>query len=831
MSKLRTSLVIVESPAKCKKIEEYLGGGYKVMATFGHLRFINSLEDIDVSNHFKTKFTLINEPIKLKQVERLRTEINSAFEVILACDGDREGEGICWHICDLFGLPIDKTKRIIFTEITEQAIMKAVLNPLRINMNLVYAQQSRQILDMLVGYNVSPILWKCISKRYDNSLSAGRCQSPALRLVYDNYEEINSSPGKIVYKTIGYFTNLNLDFELNKQFDNEETVKQFLNELNTNKFVSSVSNPKKVIKKCPEPLTTSLLQQLASNELHWSPKETMKYAQQLYENGYITYMRTDSKKYSIDFIVQAKEYIKNNWSNEFVSSAIDNLISTEKKDIQEKEVEKVKEKKAVKENKRKKEVSLAQEAHEAIRPVNIKINEINEKIINEKTISEKAIKLYKLIWRITVQSCMSSAQYNSITCKIDAPLNTYFSYKSEQLIFPGWQITEQKLIDANKAEANVYQYLSMLKQGTELEPKKVDSKYTLVEQKSHYTEARLVQLLEEKGIGRPSTFASLIDKLIERKYVEKKNIEGKEVSNKDFTYEPTTHLITEKEDKRIYGAEKNKLVIQPLGIIVIEFLIARFNSFFNYEYTREMEMKLDKIANGEMEWHNLCETCFKDLLVLTEGLDTTKFNIKIDDQHSIIIAKYGPTVKCIDSKGNISFLPLKKGLDIKAIEKMDKILLEDVVDNNIKNSEAIGKYKGQDLFIKKGKYGIYAQWGKENKSLKEEFGETPLDQINYIDVLRFLEKHESLDPTKPVGLIRELTRELSIRVGKYGDYIYYKKFNARKAEDKKPKFFDLRPFKEDYKTCDKELLVNWINMTYFDENNKEVKKPVQKKDK
>jgi DNA topoisomerase-1 len=810
----RTSLVIVESPAKCKKIEAYLGGGYKVMATFGHLRFINSLEDIDVSNHFKTKFTLINEQIKLKQVEKLRTEINSAFEVILACDGDREGEGICWHICDLFGLPIDKTKRIIFTEITESAIMKSVLNPSRINMNLVYAQQSRQILDMLVGYNVSPILWKCISKRYDNSLSAGRCQSPALRLVYDNYNEINNFPGKIVYKTIGYFTNLNLDFELNKQFENEENVNVFLNGLSTNKFVSLISNPKKVIKKSPEPLTTSLLQQLVSNELHWSPKETMKYAQQLYENGYITYMRTDSKKYSIEFIEKTKEYIKNKWSNEYVSLAIDKLVMENKKEEQVNKKELL--------NKLKKGPSLVQEAHEAIRPVNINIIEIDE-----KNVEPKAIKLYKIIWTTSIQSCMSSAQYNSITAKIDAPMNTYFAYKAEQLVFPGWQITEQKMIEKTKSEANIYQYLIMIKEGTELVPKKVVSKYTVVEQKSHYTEARLVQLLEEKGIGRPSTFASLIDKLLERKYVEKKNIDGKEIINKDFTYE--NGVINEKEDKRIFGSEKNKLVIQPLGIIVIEFLIDKFGSFFNYDYTKEMEINLDKIANGEMEWISICDECFKNLLVLTQGLDTTKFNIQIDENHSIIIAKYGPVIKCIDSKGNISFLPLKKGLDIKIIEKMDKILLEDLVDNNVKSNEAIGKYKGQDLFIKNGKYGIYAQWGKENKSLKEEFDNIPLDKINYIDVLRFLEKDKGLDPTKPVGLIRELTKELSIRVGKYGDYIYYKKFNARKPEDKKPKFFDLRTFKEDYKLCDKDLLINWINITYLQEKEKEQSKTIQKK--
>jgi DNA topoisomerase-1 len=245
----RTSLIIVESPAKCKKIESFLGGGYKVIATYGHFRKINGLEDINITNNFLTKFSLMDDKIKLKQIEKLRTEINSAFEVILACDGDREGEGICWHICDLFGLSPEKTKRIIFHEITETAIINAVRNPGRINMDLVYAQQARQILDMLVGYTVTPILWNAISKKYDNSLSAGRCQSPALRLVYDNYLEIQKCPGRQVYNTVGYFTNLNLEFELNKQYETTEELNDFYNMVPTNNYIYSVTQPKKVFKK------------------------------------------------------------------------------------------------------------------------------------------------------------------------------------------------------------------------------------------------------------------------------------------------------------------------------------------------------------------------------------------------------------------------------------------------------------------------------------------------------------------------------------------------------------------------------------------------------
>jgi len=812
----RTSLIIVESPAKCKKIESFLGGGYKVIATYGHFRKINGLDDININNNFLPKFSLIDDNIKLKQIEKLRLEINSAFEVILACDGDREGEGICWHICDLFGLSIEKTKRIIFHEITETAIINAVRNPGRIDMNLVNAQQSRQILDMLVGYTVTPILWNAISKKYDNSLSAGRCQSPALRIVYDNYIEIQKSPGKQVYNTIGYFTNLNLEFELNKQYETNEEINDFYKLLPSNQYIYSVTQPKKVFKKSPEPLTTSSLQQLVSNQFHWSPKETMKYAQQLYENGYITYMRTDSKKYSKEFIESAKDYIENKFGKEYVSASITHYsleFDCESKEQKENPVKKGKITKKENNN-----PVMPQEAHESIRPVKISISK--DLLVD---VDSKSVKLYELIWYTSLQSCMPSAQYNSVTAKISAPNDGYFSRKAEQVIFLGWQIADKNV----KNELKEYQYFINLKQNISLPYKKIESNFNLIELKSHFTEARLVQLLEENGIGRPSTFASLVDKIQERKYVEKTNIEGREIQGTDFIYE--NEVLTIKETKRTFGTEKHKLVIQPIGIIVIEYLITHFDSFFNYDYTKTMETELDVISKGKKEWSTLCSQCYTDLSKVTNGLPACKYNIKIDERHSVIIGQFGPVVKCIDSKENVSFLPLKPGLDITLIKKMENIKLEDIIEEKEIAVTAIGKYNGKDLYVKKGKYGIYAQWDKETKSLKEEFGHLQVSEIKYIDVIRFLDKETTLDPTKPVGLVRELTKELSIRTGKYGNYIYYKKANARKLEDKKPKFFKLDGFKDDYKTCDKDLLVNWINQMYISSDKKEVSpKPTKK---
>jgi DNA topoisomerase-1 len=794
------SLVIVESPAKCKKIESYLGPGYKVIASFGHLRTISGLESIDINNNFNTKYSVINEDLKLKQIEKIRSEIFKADEVIIATDDDREGEAIGWHICDLFGLSITNTKRIIFHEITEGAIQSAILYPKRINMNLVQAQQSRQILDLLVGFTISPILWNCVSKTHNNSLSAGRCQTPALRLVYENNLDIKQSPGKLVYNTTGYFTSHNLSFELNTQFNTELQVKEFLEICKTWDFIYSLSSPKKTIKKSPEPLTTSTLQQLASNELHMSPKETMKYAQQLYEGGYITYMRTDSKKYSKEFIECVKKFIKNVHGEQYISQTIDNLVvSNSIKTIQEEHKKTVAEKKGI---------PPPQEAHEAIRPVNINMRSLE----SSAELQGKTIRLYDLIWKRTLESCMPSAQYNSITSKISAPFNTEFVYKAEQPIFLGWQINKIPKTE-DESDTKYYLFLQTLKQNVSIKPKKIDSKFTIIELKSHYTEARLVQLLEEKGIGRPSTFASLVDKIQERKYVEKQNITGREIQSNDFVL--TDNIVSKFVNKREFGNEKNKLVIQPLGIIVIEFLLDKFDMFFNYDYTKKMEDDLDKIANGHFIWYNLCDTCNDELIKVTNTLqDLKKFSIKIDENHTLIIGKHGPVVKFTDPKEpkKVTFLQVKKTIDIKSLQDNQEktlITLDDIIDTIITNKEAIGKYKGQDLFIKKGKYGTYAKWGNETKSLKEEFGTLNIDEIQYIDVIRYLDKDIVLDPTKPVGLVRELNSNLSIRTGKYGDYIFYKKTRM-----KKPEFYKLNGFNSDYKKCDKILVINWIKQTY-----------------
>ena len=724
----------------------------------------------------------------------MRTEIGSVDEVIIATDSDREGEAIAWHICDLYNLNVALTKRIIFNEITETAILAAIKAPTRINMDLVNAQKTRQIIDMLVGFTISPFLWKHISRTTSGSsgksgLSAGRCQTPALRLIYDNYKAIQDSPGKKVYNTTGCFTNMNLTFDLNTIFTDEEQVQHFLNDCKNCKFICNVSTPKKSLKKPPEPLTTSLLQQLASNELHMSPKDTMKYAQQLYEGGYITYMRTDSKKYSKDFVEHVKLYIENTYDKTYISQNINALISSSS-------------------------ISEPSEAHEAIRPVSIDIVILKD-LKNEK-IDAKSAKLYTLIWKRSLESCMPSAQYNVITAKINLEPEYIFNkacefvYKAEQVCFAGFHIVDIK----PELLAKEYQYFATLKKEIIVIPKKIESLCTMHELIGHYSEAYLVKLLEDNGIGRPSTFASLIDKIQEREYVKKEDIKGTLINCIDFSLLPSETNVFEIKEiniNKIFGNEKGKLVIQPIGIIVIEILIKYFDTFFNYDYTRLLENELDAVAKNGKAWLHVCTDCNINLQTITKSLiEEPKFSLYIDENHEIIIGKFGPVIRSTSNKkSDITFIPLKKEIDINNLPpnfKLEDLIEPETTSQSIPD-KILGKYKGEDLYIKKGKYGLYVKWGLQTKPLKE-LGNRPIENVNYIEVLRILDK-DILDADKPIGFVRELSVTISIRTGKYGDYIFYKK-----PRTKNPQFLKLNGFTDDYKKCNKELILNWIKQTY-----------------
>ena len=801
------TLLIVESPAKCKKIEEYLGSGYKCMASFGHItEFDGGLNAIDIENNFNPRFKTVDS--KAQQIEKLRRAINGSSDVLLATDDDREGEAIAWHLCKTFGLNVDRTKRIVFHEITKTALTRAVSSPGNINVDLVHAQQSRQILDLLVGYRLSPLLWQNISKNKKSSLSAGRCQTPALRLVYDNYKEIDNSPGKKVYNTTGYFTSQNLAFALDHDYEGEETMTAFLEDsVNFNhEFVRG--EPKNTIKKSPLPFTTSTIQQSASNEFRMSPKETMTICQKLYEGGYITYMRTDSATYCKEFIEIAKEFIEEKFGQAYVSLTIDDL--SERKSSPSASEDKPKKANSKKLKVKEEKTVAAQEAHEAIRPTNINVENLPDDMEN------KDKKIYKMIWKNTIESCMAPATYQSISAHITSPEEHKYKYSTEQVVFPGWQI-----VSGYDAENPMFAYIQTLKNNIIMAYNKITSKVSMKELKQHYTEAKLVHLLEQKGIGRPSTFSSLIDKIQERGYVKLENINGKKIPCVDF--ELLDDELTETSSQREFGNEKNKLVIQPTGISVIEFLLNHFEPLFNYEYTKYMEDVLDHIAKGEQIWHELCRDCNNQITDLSgkiipvaseaqeDGatLNPEKISIKIDATNRYIIGKKGPVIMC-NKDGKVTFKAVKPDIDLNKL-KAGEYKLKDIVDVAVKNSSGkeLGEHEGHSLFLKNGKYGLYVSWGEKSKNLKDI--NKSEDEIELADVVRYLSATPSGKKSEPSsnGIIRILNENLTIRNGKFGDYIYYKTKSMLK-----PKFLDLKKYEDDYRDGDIKKLLKWISLRY-----------------
>ena len=745
-------LVIVESPAKCKKIENYLGNGYKCVASFGHISgIINGLKDVNLDN-FKVKYS----PLKNKGLTNLRKQINKADEVILATDDDREGEGIAWHICITFNLPIATTKRIIFNEITKPALQYAINNPVTVNINKVYAQQTRQVLDLIVGFTISPILWKYISRKMQ--LSAGRCQTPALRIIYDNDILIKDNPGTIMFKTILYYNKL--QFKLDTYFEEEESLEKFLKEsIDFKHMLYSGMVCSNVMKSPPLPLTTSSLQQKASNLLGYSPKKTMMEAQKLYEAGHITYMRTDSKKYSEKFIEEGHKYISKTYGAK--------AVMAKKKETKKKETKKKETKKKAKDN--------AQEAHEAIRPTDI-------------TAIVESNSLYNLIRSITLESLMTPANYKSICGFITGPSKKY-KCMEEQVVEPGWKVV-RGYIKENPA----FTYLE--EQGerkTHIKYEYIKSEPQLKDKKIHLNEAKLVQTLEKKGIGRPSTFSNIISKIQERGYVEKKDVPGKKIKNNSFLLK--NGKITKEFKETEFGIERNKLVLQDTGKIVIEFLINHFDPLFVYNYTKNMEDNLDEIAKGKKKLKEVCRECYDEINILTNKIkESDKEEYRIDEEHLYMIGKYGPVIKKT-VKDVTTFISVKKDIDVQKI-KNGEYNLEDIMDVTT-NFEILGKHKNSDVILKKGKFGRYIEYKTKNYSIRH----IKKKNLKLDDILGVL------NTTKTSNVLFEINKEISIRKGNYGEYIYYKT-----EKMKKPKFLNLK--KKQWRDIPKDELHVWIKDEY-----------------
>ena len=558
------NLVIVESPAKAKTIEKYLGADFKVSSSYGHISDLPSKEiGIDVDNDFKPKYIISSD--KKDVVKQLKKQASSADTVWLASDEDREGEAIAWHLFESLKLDKAKTKRIVFREITKKAILNAIENPREINYDLVNAQQARRIIDRLVGFEISPILWRKVK----GGLSAGRVQSVAVRLLVDRENEINDFVPVSSFKISGKFSdpsNNILDAQLSGVFDSEEEAKSILDKsLNSNFLISSVE--KKPFKKSSSaPFTTSTLQQEASRKLGFSVSRTMSAAQRLYESGNITYMRTDSVNLSDDALNAAGKVISKTYGENYH-----------------------KRKKFSNKNKG------AQEAHEAVRPTNFEKRQVN--------MESDQIKLYNLIWLRTIASQMSDAILERTILKISSDkYENQFTCKGEIIQFDGFLKVYIEGIDNNENEDS-QGLLPNLQKGAQLSSNSITATEKFSRPPYRYSEASLVKKLEELGIGRPSTYAPTITTIQNRKYVVKGAYEGYERNYRQlFTQnnEIKTSVLTENT-----GSDKGKLVPTEVGMIVTDFLVNNFQNILNYNFTASVEQDFDKIANGDIEWTSI----------------------------------------------------------------------------------------------------------------------------------------------------------------------------------------------------------------------------------
>ena len=825
--KSNTTLLIVESPSKCATIMKYLGDGHRCVATCGHMRYLDGLSAIDVNKNYKLKFTIMDS--KRAQITRISSEIKMATRIIVATDDDREGESIAWHICDMFHLPIESTERIVFHEITKAALEKAMANPRKVNMNIVTSAHARQILDLLIGYKISPSIWKHISS---TGLSAGRCQTPALRLVYDNQREIenrllineNNKENGFEYAVCGYFTKLNIPFSLENRFksffleqegERELELETFLrNSISSDHVFMCVENDTHVRHLSPPlPFSTSRLQQTASNDFSISPSETMKICQTLYEHGFITYIRTTGKNYSAEFVGQAKDYVREKWGEKYV-----------KCDDDHKGIHGV-------------------DAHEAIRPTDVtRISLTGDFHILEQ-------KMYKLIWKNAVENCMSDYTFSPIVAKINVNIeNATYIYKfaCQKPVFLGWKAV-QGFTPEQQRHCTMMDYLHNVRENSIIPYHKIETSVVSTSHAgAHYTEARLIQALEEKEIGRPSTYSTIIEKIMEREYVKKQNVVGMRIECNEYTL--VDKVVSKTKSWREFGNENNKLILTPIGKSVLEFLTCHFPLLFSYDYTKHMEMCLDDIAsaaNGcdpKDDLKIVCDACVGEIEECINKIKKTKKDetqYRIDDHHIFIIGKHGPVVMysekpfpaseedgCYDKylnaginseeNENIVFKKVKPGLIFDDLKKGKYANLSDILVEDSSLERVVGTYGGFSVTLKNGRFGIYVIWGKNGENRKSFKCGKNMSDISLEEVIRHIE-NDSNNSTSIIDgvavttigdvtdIVRIVNNDMSIRKGNYGCYIFYKT-----AKMKKPKFISLKTFKLDYNNCSTSDIISWV---------------------
>ncbi len=685
--KMAKNLVIVESPAKAKTIEKFLGADFQVESSYGHIADLPSKEiGVDVNDNFKPKYEV--SPDKKALVKKLKDLSKNADMVWLASDEDREGEAISWHLAEELKLDPAKTKRIVFHEITKTAILKAIENPRDINYNLVNAQQARRVLDRLVGYELSPVLWKKVK----GGLSAGRVQSVSVRLIVEREREIQNFKAVASYSISAEFTNeagKTVKAKLSKNFNTKEEAKAFL-EKNIKADFKVADLETKPTKKSPTaPFTTSTLQQEAARKLYLPVGITMQIAQRLYEAGLITYMRTDSVNLSEEAMKAAQAEITSYYGKEYSKPRNYNTKS-----------------------------KGAQEAHEAIRPTDMSRHTID--------IDRDQARLYDLIWKRTLASQMSDAELERTNVKIAANThNEHFSATGEVIKFDGFLKVYLEGNDDDEEEQEGM--LPALKVNEKLNNKFIAATERFTRPASRYTEASLVKKLEELGIGRPSTYAPTISTIINRNYVEKGSFEGAERKYEQLTL--IANEIKSQTLKENSGSDKGKLVPTDIGGIVTDFLVKNFETILDYNFTAKVEQDFDEIAAGNEDWHKMMSTFYNHFHPIVTKVETTAeresgerilgTDPKSGKPVSVRLGKYGAMAQigAIDDE-------VKQFASLRAEQNLSTITLEEVL-NLFLLPKSLGTYEGEEIEVNNGRFGPYVKFGTQFISLAK--GEEPLD--------------------------------------------------------------------------------------------------------
>lgn len=747
---MQENLVIVESPAKAKTIEKFLGKDYKVMSSYGHIRDLKKKElsiDLDTLN---PDYEIPEE--KKKVVSELKRNAKAAKKIWLASDEDREGEAISWHLCEVLGLDEANTNRIVFHEITKPAILKAIETPRHLDMNLVNAQQARRVLDRLVGFRLSPVLWRKVKP----ALSAGRVQSVAVRLIVEREREIQNFVSEPYYRVNAVFAVTSDDgaknevkAELSNRFKTHEEALAFLEECKKSKFtVSSIT--KKPLKRTPAPpFTTSTLQQEAARKLGFTVSQTMMVAQRLYEAGRITYMRTDSVNLSSLAINTSKDEIVRLYGEEYSKVR---MYHTHSKG--------------------------AQEAHEAIRPTYI------DNVSIEGTSQEK--RLYDLIWKRTIASQMADAQIEKTTVNIamesedgKTTNDLQFIANGEVVAFEGFLKVYHESTDDEDAGEEFSHALPVMHEGEELERREIASTERYSQSPNRYTEASLVRKLEELGIGRPSTYAPTISTIQQRDYVHKGDRKGEE---RKYAVDSLLGLkITSKTKKEMAGADKGKLIPTDIGMVVNDFLMENFPEIMDYNFTAKVEQEFDKIAEGKAEWNKEMKVFYQGFEPEVEKVMNARSEHKAGERELGIdpatgkpvfvkIGRFGPVVQIgtadDEDKPRFSQLPSDKS--------METITLDEALEL-FKLPRTVGQFEGTDVVIGAGRFGPYVLHNKKYVSLPKD--ENPMT-ITLDAAINLIQKKRLQEAQRHLKTFEE-DANMEVMNGRYGPYIAYNGKNYR----------------------------------------------------